>query len=82
MTDESNIGNVEGNRNLPVLTMCSYCKKVKDPNSGKFIGESDPLYKSLLEEYRDRISHGACDPYGEDVKEGLRQYKKSRLAGN
>ena len=63
-----------------VLTMCSYCKNVKDPETGDFITKNSPLYSILIEQYKDNISHGACEPCGKNVKEEIRKYKESKLA--
>lgn len=75
-----NVKKVDAEKNLPVLTVCSYCKRVQEEGSDKWVAPSDPRYKSLMQQYEHRLSHGPCNPCLEIQRKQLRDYRKAREA--
>jgi len=61
-----------------LLKICCICNEIrisKDPEIWLSENANPEQYKSLIEEYRENLSHGYCPPCTEKEREKIRKFK-------
>jgi len=61
-----------------LVTKCSYCEGIQDPETDVWVSPSDKQYDLLSQRYDGSFSHGVCSPCNDKERARLTEFKRRR----